>query len=846
MKKLLAVMIVLCAMATSASAADIVFTPEGGGKWIYCNNSEGIRNIDLMNSDENPPAYIMNNEGLEPDLYDFLICHINGTDTDGGYGMGFNVEVDVELTAVEDSEITINKAFFETPKDVGFLFGDGRWAKDTHKVGCLNGLASMLEINLSQLNGAWLYEAQKYEPVTVEIKKGETIWLSEYMDDYSAVSYHRPVQILGQLSIDSGKIDFNVAAFKSGEELGDRSDFDPEAAFGKYAYTRTQKGIADSLAKVNVDLEYKIDNTIKDGDYIENKVYNQYKPEGYVTTAWCSHLSPQDDIWSKSIAVESDLLPLKYKDDSKLNYYGSAVKDKDKDNVWIWDPFHSDTAGYEGEANWYTAEDYVPNYPLSAKRSNQGYATSMGNYCVIESYNLKVENVTNTDKYFEYVAETSSNIVVYVEDEKGKHSGLLKDEKIPATKDTMASVKIPANGEKEFSINVVLPINYVGGIRNSFQISNTSHVGKTYEDYIKEPRVEDGPITTGIIASEVKDKLPQEVKDIIDNNYDSFELLKSDSGYMLRWIEWDGIPYYYTDHWAKVKTLYFLDKKYNIVDRYAFDKLIRLAVFCDGYYYVEDADGKRYKSADGQKWEEYTKRMPVPNITFEKSKPSTWAKKEVERAYSLDVVPYELKDKLVYTNNMTREMFCDVLASMLELSDKMPSEAKVKFTDTKSQNVSILGTAGIISGYEDGSFKPKNSITREEASMLLYKTAKHMGYKDVKNLLYKYADDSDIGEWAKNAVYQMNNISIMTGMGNEMFAPKNTYTNEQSIATILRLYDEGQNPTPQPTETPQPTIEPTTVPVIELTLEPTTEPNETQEPIEPITDSIETQEPIVQ
>lgn len=66
-------------------------------------------------------------------------------------------------------------------------------------------------------------------------------------------------------------MNFNVAAFKTGDELKDRSSFDPNAKFGKYSYTRTEKGIADSLPKVNVDLEYTIDNTYKDGEYIKTK-----------------------------------------------------------------------------------------------------------------------------------------------------------------------------------------------------------------------------------------------------------------------------------------------------------------------------------------------------------------------------------------------------------------------------------------------------------------------------------------------------------------------------------------------------------------------------------------------
>ncbi len=35
----------------------------------------------------------------------------------------------------------------------------------------------------------------------------------------------------------------------------------------------------------------------------------------------------------------------------------------------------------------------------------------------------------------------------------------------------------------------------------------------------------------------------------------------------------------------------------------------------------------------------------------------------------------------------------------------------------------------------------------------------------------------------------MNEMTVMTGVGNDKFSPKSNYTNEQSIATILRLYD---------------------------------------------------------
>ena len=793
MKKILAVIFAALTIGICASAEDITFTPEGGGRWIYCNNPEGIRNQDLMNSDENPPSYIMNNENLGPDVYDFLLCHINCTDSNGGYGIGYDIEMDVELTALEDSEITINKSFFETADDSAFIFGDGTWDKEMNKVGCLRSLASYLGVNLAELNGSWLYEAEAYEPVTIEVKKGETVWLSEYTNNYDTVAYKKPVQIIGQIVINSGKMNFNVAAFKSGKEIGDRTGFDKNAAFGKYAYTRTQKGIADTLPKVNANLEYTIDYSMRNGDYYKNRVYNQYEKEGNITEVWCTHLNPQDDIWSKSIAAQSDLITLKYEDDSKLEYYGSRVKQNKKDNVWVWDPFHSDTAGYEGAVTWYEPDEYMPNYPLSPNRSNQGYACSMGNYGVVEAYNLKVKNITDADKYFEYDVETRSNVTVYVEDEDGVHSGLLKGETAYATKNTMASVKIPAKSEKEFTINLVLPINYVGGIRNSFKVSDKTSIENYYEDFLDRETAQEGPITKGVIAREVQDKLPQEVKEIINGNYDHFELIESDNGYMLRWMAWDGEPYYYMNDWVMAKTLYFLDKKYGLVSKYNFDNLVQLALYYDGYYYVEEANGVRHKSKDGQTWEDYTKRLPLSDIEFNNSVPSKWAEKEIRRAYEIDVAPYDLKDKLEYTDGMTREIFCYVLSSMLELKDQMPEETGPEFSDTTSKTISKFAKAGIISGYGDGTFRPKKTITRAEAAMLLYRTAKYLEYNDFyddyKLSDYVYADDDEIGDWAREAVYQMNKTKIMTGVGNDMFEPSEKYTNEQSIATILRLYD---------------------------------------------------------
>ena len=57
------ILLSMCAV----NANELRFEPVGGGKFIYCNNPEGIDDDFILNG--NTPRWIMNNTGLSPDLY---------------------------------------------------------------------------------------------------------------------------------------------------------------------------------------------------------------------------------------------------------------------------------------------------------------------------------------------------------------------------------------------------------------------------------------------------------------------------------------------------------------------------------------------------------------------------------------------------------------------------------------------------------------------------------------------------------------------------------------------------------------------------------------------------------
>ena len=91
----------------------------------------------------------------------------------------------------------------------------------------------------------------------------------------------------------------------------------------------------------------------------------------------------------------------------------------------------------------------------------------------------------------------------------------------------------------------------------------------------------------------------------------------------------------------------------------------------------------------------------------------------------------------------------------------------------------------------DGLFAPDCYLTREQAAVILWRTAQFLKNKtmDEPNGDKYYTDFDEISQWARGGVEIMHEISVVKGIGGGVFAPKMTYSREQAIATILRLYE---------------------------------------------------------
>lgn len=172
----------------------------------------------------------------------------------------------------------------------------------------------------------------------------------------------------------------------------------------------------------------------------------------------------------------------------------------------------------------------------------------------------------------------------------------------------------------------------------------------------------------------------------------------------------------------------------------------------------------------------------------------SWSEKEVQNqendiaeAISLGIIDNSEHNPNSY---ITREQFCEMAYNMANLTKELPS-VKMKespFDDTMNYKINSLYFSEIISGKGERTFAPEDTLTREEAAVILCRIAK---YTDTDIPLAKvetaYSDNDTISPWALSYVYSLKLMGVMDS-DSESFNPKQEVTYSQAVSSLLRLY----------------------------------------------------------
>jgi hypothetical protein len=144
--------------------------------------------------------------------------------------------------------------------------------------------------------------------------------------------------------------------------------------------------------------------------------------------------------------------------------------------------------------------------------------------------------------------------------------------------------------------------------------------------------------------------------------------------------------------------------------------------------------------------------------------------------------------------NITRAEFASIVVQGLGLK---PAYELGKFSDIAanawySGAVSTAHAYGLIAGYPDGSFRPSEQITREQAMTIIAKAMKLTGLKDkltqqdLAAALAAYTDSSKVAGWAAAGVADCVQAEIIKGRSGATLAPKANLTRAE-MAVIVRL-----------------------------------------------------------
>lgn len=160
-----------------------------------------------------------------------------------------------------------------------------------------------------------------------------------------------------------------------------------------------------------------------------------------------------------------------------------------------------------------------------------------------------------------------------------------------------------------------------------------------------------------------------------------------------------------------------------------------------------------------------------------------WAQVSIELLVNKGIISGYEDGTFKPDNHVTRAEFVKMIASAFNLT----GEAVGEFTDVSSDHwaysyIKNASAAGIINGYDDGSFNPEGIITREQAAVIIYRAISFT--HNIAEGAFVFGDMSTISDYALRAIIDLADAGLINGTGDGMFSPAVSTTRAQTAVLI--------------------------------------------------------------
>ncbi|RIX53971.1 SpoIID/LytB domain-containing protein [Paenibacillus nanensis] len=171
-----------------------------------------------------------------------------------------------------------------------------------------------------------------------------------------------------------------------------------------------------------------------------------------------------------------------------------------------------------------------------------------------------------------------------------------------------------------------------------------------------------------------------------------------------------------------------------------------------------------------------------------------WAKAAIERAVELGIVLGYEDGTFRPEAKVTRAQFVTLLMRAFPVETNK-ANVKPLFADHDSipdwalDAVMQAAAAGYIQGYEDGSFRPDEPISRSEITALIVRFA---GLEPIEDAELAFEDGDSAPAWARGYIAAAVEAGLIQGKGNNRFGPNDDSKRAEAVVLLLALLDSAE------------------------------------------------------
>lgn len=199
----------------------------------------------------------------------------------------------------------------------------------------------------------------------------------------------------------------------------------------------------------------------------------------------------------------------------------------------------------------------------------------------------------------------------------------------------------------------------------------------------------------------------------------------------------------------------------------------------------------------------YANEKSTSKIIFSDVSDDYFAKAQIEEFINAGIIEGYEDGTFRPNNNVTRAEFVKIVNKAFGFTQVGNKSFKdVKDNAWYANDVKIAVEKGYIDGFEDDTFRPQEKITREQMAKILGTILNIKGDGQTN-----FLDDASIATWAKPFVDALVDKGIINGYPDKTFKPKGNATRGEGVKVISNskdvLENDTNNPTVPPVENPE-------------------------------------------